>query len=49
MTGVMMLCTSEAAATIFDTWWLAMKDRALAGDLTFWENIYKEISKRPLD
>ncbi|MEG2605410.1 MAG: amino acid ABC transporter permease, partial [Clostridia bacterium] len=48
MTGVMMLCTSEAAATIFDTWWLAMKDRALAGDLTFWENIYKEIYQNVL-
>lgn len=31
------------AVSIFDQWWLAIKDRAMAGDLSFWENIYKEI------
>lgn len=34
--------------TIFDSWWLLIKDRAMAGDLTFWENIYKEIYQNVL-
>lgn len=43
MTGALMLCASDAAANLFDTWWLAIQERAIAGDLNFWENIYKEI------
>ncbi|NLI21548.1 MAG: amino acid ABC transporter permease [Clostridiales bacterium] len=34
---------AAAGGTVFDQWWLAIKDKALAGNLDFWENIYKEI------
>lgn len=34
---------SAEAVSIFDTWYMAIKDRALSGDLGFFETIYKEI------
>ncbi|MEA4998479.1 MAG: amino acid ABC transporter permease [Candidatus Limiplasma sp.] len=44
MLSTLMLGTAQAAsANLFDQWWLLIKDKAIAGDLSFWENIYKEI------
>lgn len=45
MLSTLMIGAAKAVAssTIFDQWWLAIKDRAIAGDLNFWENLYKEI------
>jgi len=49
MLSTLMLGAAEAAhATIFDQWWLGMKDQALAGTLDFWQNIYKEIYQNVL-
>ncbi len=39
----MLLLQAQAGANLFETWWLAIKDRVMAGDATFWENVYKEI------
>ena len=36
------------AGNIFDQWWLLIKDKAIAGDLNFWETIYKEIYQNVL-
>ena len=44
MLSTLMIGAAEAAnSTIFDTWWLAIKDKAIAGQLDFWQTIYKEI------
>lgn len=44
MLSTLMLGAAQAAnATIFDQWWLLIKDKAIAGNLDFWETIYKEI------
>ncbi|MDD2648790.1 MAG: amino acid ABC transporter permease [Eubacteriales bacterium] len=44
MTGsLVMLAQAASAGNVFDGWWLAIQERAFAGDLSFWENIYKEI------
>ena len=44
MLSTLMLGAAQAAnATIFDQWWLAIKDKAVAGNLDFWQTIYKEI------
>lgn len=49
MLATLMLGATQAAnATIFDQWWLAIKDKAVAGNLDFWENIYKEIYQNVL-
>ena len=45
---LMLSATQTANATIFDQWWLAIKDKAVAGNLDFWENIYKEIYQNVL-
>ncbi|GHU65337.1 amino acid ABC transporter permease [Clostridia bacterium] len=29
--------------TLFDSWWQAIQERSVAGTLSFWESIYKEI------
>ena len=49
MLSTLMLGAAEAASTtIFDQWWLAIKDQALAGNLDFWQTIYKEIYQNVL-
>ncbi len=49
MFSALLLGAAEVTgSTIFDQWWLAIKDKALAGNLDFWENIYKEIYQNVL-
>ena len=49
MFSTLLLGAAEAVSSnIFDQWWLAIKDKALAGNLDFWENIYKEIYQNVL-
>jgi His/Glu/Gln/Arg/opine family amino acid ABC transporter permease subunit len=49
MLSTLMLGTAQAAsATIFDQWWLLIKDKAVAGNLDFWETLYKEIYQNVL-
>jgi His/Glu/Gln/Arg/opine family amino acid ABC transporter permease subunit len=44
MTGsLVMLAQAVSSGNVFDNWWLAIQERAFAGDLNFWENIFKEI------
>ena len=43
MLSSLLLAAEAAAPTAFDTLWLSMKDRAIAGDLNFWEYLYKDI------
>lgn len=49
MLSTLMIGAAEVANnTIFDTWWLAIKDQAVAGQLDFWQTIYKEIYQNVL-
>ena len=44
MLSTLMLGVAQAAnPTIFDQWWGLIKDKAVAGNLDFFETIYKEI------
>ena len=49
MLSTLLLGAAEVAnTTLFDQWWMTIKDKALAGSLGFWENIYKEIYQNVL-
>ncbi|HNW86586.1 MAG TPA: amino acid ABC transporter permease [Candidatus Limiplasma sp.] len=49
MLSTLMLGAAEAAsANLFDQWWLLIKDKAVAGQLDFWQTIYKEIYQNVL-
>ncbi len=49
MLSTLMLSSAQAASVNqFDQWWLLIKDKAIAGDLNFWENLYKEIYQNVL-
>lgn len=44
-----MLGAAQATGgTIFDQWWLGIQDQAMAGNLDFWQNLYKEIYQNVL-
>ena len=48
LSAFLFSATEVASSTIFDQWWLGMKDQAMAGQLNFWQNIYKEIYQNVL-
>lgn len=49
MLSTLMLSSAQVASVNqFDQWWLLIKDKAIAGDLNFWENLYKEIYQNVL-
>ncbi len=49
MLSTLMLSSAQTASVNqFDQWWLLIKDKAIAGDLNFWENLYKEIYQNVL-
>ena len=49
MISTLIMGAAEAAgANLFDQWWLLIKDKALAGELDFWQNLYKEIYQNVL-
>ena len=48
LSTLMLSAAGTSGSSMFDQWWLAIQDRAVAGDLNFWETIYKEIYQNVL-
>jgi len=49
MFSTLMLGAAQATGgTIFDQWWLPIQHQAMAGNLEFWQNLYKEIYQNVL-